>query len=65
MVTAADWRLLVTEATDGATNMAIDEALWLSRQSGDGPSIRCVCASPVTPNSTRIRAVLAVARSAP
>ena len=38
MVTSGDWRLLVTEATDGATNMAIDEALWLSRQSGEGPA---------------------------
>ena len=32
-----DWRLLVTEVTDGATNMAIDEALWRSRQSGQAP----------------------------
>ena len=32
-----DWRLLVTEATDGATNMAIDEALWRARQSEDAP----------------------------
>ena len=32
------WRLLVTEATDGATNMAIDEALWRGRQAGDAPS---------------------------
>jgi lipoate-protein ligase A len=31
------WRLLVTEATDGATNMAIDEALWCSRQTGEVP----------------------------
>ncbi len=37
-MTARDWRLLVTEATDGATNMAIDEALWRSRQSGQGPA---------------------------
>ena len=36
-VTAARWRLLVTEPTDGATNMAIDEALWRSRQAGAGP----------------------------
>jgi lipoate-protein ligase A len=37
-VTAArPWRLLVTEATDGATNMAIDEALWRSRQLGEAP----------------------------
>src|SRR5437867_573765 len=31
------WRLLVTEATDGATNMAVDEALWRGRQSGTSP----------------------------
>jgi len=31
------WRLLVTEACDGATNMAIDEALWRGRQDGDSP----------------------------
>src|SRR5438132_501475 len=31
------WRLLVTEPTDGATNMAIDEALWRGRQSGGSP----------------------------
>ena len=31
------WRLLVTEPTDGATNMAIDEALWRSRQAGASP----------------------------
>jgi lipoate-protein ligase A len=36
-VTVPDWRLLQTEATDGATNMAIDEALWRSRQSGAAP----------------------------
>jgi lipoate-protein ligase A len=49
MVTAADWRLLVTEATDGATNMAIDEALWLSRQRGEGPpTIRFFAWDPPT-----------------
>src|SRR6185295_12372357 len=32
-----EWRLIVTEPVDGATNMAIDEALWLGRQAGDGP----------------------------
>jgi lipoyl(octanoyl) transferase len=32
-----DWRLLVTEATDGATNMAIDEALWQARQNAAAP----------------------------
>ena len=33
----SDWRLLVTEATDGATNMGIDEVLWRGRQSGEAP----------------------------
>jgi lipoate-protein ligase A len=36
-VSARAWRLLVTEAADGATNMAIDEALWLGRQAGTSP----------------------------
>ena len=31
------WRLLVTEPCDGATNMAIDEALWRSRHAGTSP----------------------------
>ena len=31
------WRLLVMEATDGATNMAIDEALWCARQNAASP----------------------------
>lgn len=31
------WRLLVTEPTDGATNMAIDEALWRGRREGTSP----------------------------
>jgi lipoate-protein ligase A len=31
------WRLLITEPTDGATNMAIDEALWRGRQGGGSP----------------------------
>jgi len=31
------WRLLVTEPADGATNMAIDEALWLERRAGAAP----------------------------
>ncbi len=31
------WRLLVTEPADGATNMAIDEALWRGRQAGTAP----------------------------
>jgi lipoate-protein ligase A len=31
------WRLLVTEPSDGATNMAVDEALWRGRQAGTSP----------------------------
>jgi lipoyl(octanoyl) transferase len=31
------WRLLVTEPADGATNMAIDEAVWRGRQAGTSP----------------------------
>ena len=31
------WRLLVTEPADGATNMAIDEALWRGRRAGTSP----------------------------
>ena len=31
------WRLLVTEPTDGATNMAVDEVLWRSRRIGTSP----------------------------
>lgn len=31
------WRLLVTEPTDGATNMAVDEVLWRGRQAGTSP----------------------------
>lgn len=33
----AAWRFLVTEPCDGATNMAIDEALWRGRQAGTSP----------------------------
>ncbi len=36
-VSAREWRFLVTEAADGATNMAVDEALWRSRQAGTSP----------------------------
>ena len=36
-MSTGDWRLLVTEASDGATNMGIDEALWQSRQTGEEP----------------------------
>ena len=31
------WRLLVTEAADGATNMAIDEVLWTGRRAATAP----------------------------
>jgi lipoate-protein ligase A len=31
------WRLIVTEPCDGATNMAIDEAMWRGRQAGTSP----------------------------
>jgi lipoate-protein ligase A len=43
------WRLLVTEPTDGATNMAIDEALWLGRRAGASPpTVRCFAWAPPT-----------------
>lgn len=32
-----NWRLLVTEPTDGATNMAVDEVLWRGRRAGTSP----------------------------
>lgn len=48
-MTAREWRLLVTEATDGATNMAIDEALWRGRQAGDSPpTVRFFAWAPPT-----------------
>ncbi len=31
------WRLLITEPADGATNMAVDEAVWRGRQAGTSP----------------------------
>src|SRR5258705_11535204 len=31
------WRLLIPEPCDGATNMAIDEALWRGRHAGASP----------------------------
>ena len=34
---SSNWRLLVTEPCDGATNMAIDEALWRGRHAGTSP----------------------------
>ncbi len=43
------WRLLVTEPTDGATNMAIDEAVWLGRRAGaTPPTIRFFAWAPST-----------------
>ena len=33
----SSWRLLVTAPVDGATNMAIDEAVWRGRQGGTSP----------------------------
>lgn len=48
-MTGPAWRLLVTEPTDGATNMAIDEALWRGRQGGDSPpTVRFFAWSPPT-----------------
>src|SRR5207249_6786109 len=34
---SSNWRLLVAEPCDGATNMAIDEALWRGRHAGTSP----------------------------
>jgi lipoate-protein ligase A len=43
------WRLLITEPIDGATNMAIDEALWRGRQAGTSPpTFRCFAWAPPT-----------------
>jgi len=43
------WRLLVTEPADGATNMAIDEALWLGRRAGTSPpTVRFFAWAPPT-----------------
>lgn len=43
------WRLLVTEPTDGATNMAVDEAIWLGRRGGASPpTIRFFAWAPPT-----------------
>ncbi len=36
-MTAREWRLLITEPADGATNMAMDEALWQGRRAGESP----------------------------
>ena len=46
---ARTWRLLVTEPADGATNMAIDEAVWLGRRAGPSPpTIRFFAWAPPT-----------------
>src|SRR5262245_64692594 len=46
---ARTWRLLVTEPTDGATNMAIDETVWLGRRAGaTPPTIRFFAWAPPT-----------------
>ncbi len=37
MAVTDTWRLLVTEPTDGAANMAIDEAVWLGRRARSSP----------------------------
>jgi lipoate-protein ligase A len=43
------WRLLVTQPADGATNMAIDEALWRARQAGQAPpTLRLFAWAPPT-----------------
>ena len=43
------WRLLVTEPADGATNMAVDEALWLGRRAGTSPpTVRFFAWAPPT-----------------
>ncbi len=43
------WRLLLTGPQDGATNMAVDEALLRSRLSGDGPpTVRFFAWAPPT-----------------
>jgi lipoyl(octanoyl) transferase len=44
-----DWRLLMTEPCDGATNMAVDEALFRGRQAGTSPpTLRCFAWAPPT-----------------
>jgi lipoyl(octanoyl) transferase len=43
------WRLLLTEPTDGPTNMAIDEALWLGRRANTSPpTVRFFAWAPPT-----------------
>jgi lipoyl(octanoyl) transferase len=44
-----NWRLLITEPVDGATNMALDEAVWRGRQAGTSPpTLRCYAWAPPT-----------------
>jgi lipoyl(octanoyl) transferase len=46
-MTRRTWRLLVTEPTDGATNMAIDEAIWRARRAGTAaPTLRLFAWDP-------------------
>lgn len=46
-MTEPRWRWLVTEPADGATNMAVDEALWRGRQAGTSPpTLRCFAWAP-------------------
>jgi lipoate-protein ligase A len=48
-VSGPGWRLLITEPADGATNMAIDEALWRGRQAGiSPPTLRFFAWAPPT-----------------
>ena len=48
-MSGGDWRLLVTEPADGATNRAIDEALWRGRrQRTSPPTLRCYAWAPPT-----------------
>jgi lipoyl(octanoyl) transferase len=48
-MTSRPWRLLLTEPTDGATNMAIDEAIWRARRAGTAaPTLRCYAWDPPT-----------------
>jgi hypothetical protein len=43
------WRLLVTEPADGATNMAVDEALWRGRRAATSPpTLRVDAGAPPT-----------------
>jgi lipoate-protein ligase A len=45
----SEWRLLLTEPADGATNMAIDEALWRGRrQRTSPPTLRFYAWAPPT-----------------